>query len=117
MRNLKFVASLLCAVVLLSIAGPAPKAEAGMSSFPIWPTFFPPYSNTGTVIEVDDLDGGPSCILFLDDDGGLFFFTGVDSFAPGTRLKVAGNLCTICLSTLSCGLPASPILNAVAVEI
>ncbi len=117
MRKVKLLATLLCAVVLLSIAGPAPKAEAGFTSFPIFPTFFPPYANTGTVIEVEDLDGGPNCILFLDDDGGLFFFSGVDAFAPGTRLSVSGNLCTICLSTLSCGLPASPILNAVAIEI
>ena len=116
MRKVKLLATMLCAVVLLSIAGPAPKATA-TTAFPIFPTFFPPYSNFGTVISVDDPEGGPSCTLFLDDDGGLFFFNGVDSFAPGTRLLVSGNLCLICLNTLSCGLPASPILNAVAKEI
>ena len=121
MRNVKLIAALVVSAVMMSIGAATPAADAGFFKVPIWKTYFPPYEDTGTIIEIGTLErgaGGETCLVFLgDSDGGLYFFNGVDSFAPGTRLHVAGNTCTICLSTLTCGMPASPILNAVATEL
>lgn len=121
MRNLKMFGTLLCLMFVMCLAGSPAPADAGFTSFPIWKTYFPPFKGTGTIIQIGDLSrdsGGELCTVFLaDSDGGLYFFNGVDSYAVGTRLKVTGNTCTICLSTLTCGIPVSPILNAVATEI
>ncbi len=99
-------------VVTASLLGVfAPSTSEGLA-FPIFPTFFPPFADTGTVVQLES--DGDLCLAWrADSDSALYFFTGLDDFEPGDRLLVEGNLCLICLVQLTCGFPVSPILNAV----
>lgn len=104
------IGAMLALVMAIGLSGPTPRAEAGFAIG--FPNFFPPFMDTGTIREIPDLDGGPSCTVFqADSNGAMYFFTGVDSFDAGDRLFVSGQSCTICLTTLTCGLPVSPLLN------
>jgi hypothetical protein len=120
MKKVNLFASTMCVAVALTLGGVTPQATGGLS-FPVFPNYFPPFDDTGMIIEISadgGIAGGETCIVFMaSSNGALYFFDGVDAFAPGTFLHVKGNLCLICLVATTCDQPVSPILNAKVEEI
>jgi hypothetical protein len=107
---------LFCSLAVLLAIGLTPQpAQGGIISTS--PLFFPPYTCSGTVVELEtvewDRDTPPTtCTFWEADNGWLFFFDGLEEYEVGDRLMVSGNLCFICLVYNECGIYAAPILNA-----
>lgn len=99
-------------IAFMMLGGPmAPQAEG---AFPIFPSFFFPIDDCGTVAAFSTVDQDGSvevqCLYWKADSGGSYTFGGIDVYEVGDRVHVNGQICFVCLSTCPAG---TPLINAV----